>query len=77
LRGVSAVIRQAAERVRSARTIGEARAAVRDALTAVRSAIALIKVDDPAVARIQVRQATTIRTALERVDIRLASAGGL
>ncbi|WP_293855565.1 filamentous hemagglutinin N-terminal domain-containing protein [uncultured Alsobacter sp.] len=77
LRGISAVIREAAARVRSARTIGEARSAVRDALTAVRGAIALIKVDDPAVARIQVRQASTIRTALERVDLRLASAGGL
>lgn len=77
LRGISAVIREAAERVRTARTVGEARAAVRDALTAVGSAIALIKVDDPAVARIQIRQATAIRSALERVDLRLASAGGL
>jgi hypothetical protein len=77
LRGVSAVIREAARRVRTARTISEARTAVRSAITEVRKAIALIRADEPALARVQMRQGNRIETALQSVENRLAKAVGL
>lgn len=76
-RGISATIREAARRVRAAGTIEEARGAVRTAVVAVRKAIALLKADEPEVARIQVRQGNTIASALSSVETKLAKATGL
>ncbi|MCB4805494.1 filamentous hemagglutinin family protein [Methylobacterium brachiatum] len=76
-RGLPAVIRQAARQVRAARTVTEARAAVQVALVAVKKAISLVRADDPAVARIQVRQGNAIYTALQVADNRLSRAVGL
>lgn len=77
LRAVTGVIREAARKVRAARTIADARAAVRVAVTEVRKAIALIRADEPTVARLQVRQGNAIASALQSVDTRLARAVGL
>ena len=76
-RGVAATIRQAAARVRAARTVQQARAAVRVAISEVRKAIALLKADEPEVARIQVRTGTTIASALSSVETKLSKAVGL
>lgn len=76
-RSLPAVIRQAAQRVRAARTVAEARAAVNVAVVAVRKAISLLRADEPAVARIQVRQGNAIASALRTVDNRLSRAVGL
>ncbi|WHQ68594.1 filamentous hemagglutinin N-terminal domain-containing protein [Methylorubrum extorquens] len=76
-RGLPAVIRQAARQVKAARTVAEARAAVRVAVVAVRKAIALLRADEPAVARIQSRQGNAIASALRMVDNRLSRATGL
>jgi filamentous hemagglutinin family protein len=77
LRAVTAIIRTAVAQVRAARTVGEARAAVQTAITAVRKVITLLKADDPAVARLQRQEGTTIATALQSVDTHLARAVGL
>lgn len=77
LRGIPAVIRQAARQVRAARTVQEARAAVGAALVEVRKAIALIRADDPAIGQLQLRQANRIASALGSVETRLARATGL
>lgn len=77
LRNVTGVIREAARRVRAARTIAEARTAVRVAVVAVRKAITLIRADDPNVARLQVRQGNAIASALRSVETRLSRAVGL
>lgn len=77
LRNVTGVIREAARRVRAARTIAEARTAVRVAVVAVRKAITLIRADDPNVARLQVRQGNVIASALRSVETRLSRAVGL
>ena len=77
LRGVSAVIREAARKVRVARSFEEARSAVRTAVAEVRKAIALIRADDPAVASAQVQQGDRIANALGSVETRLARAVGL
>ncbi len=76
-RSLPAVIRQAAQQVRAARTVVEARAAVQVAVVAVRKAISLLRADEPAVARIQVRQGNAIASALRTVETRLARAVGL
>jgi len=47
------------------------------ALVAVKKAISLVRADDPAVARIQVRQGNAIYTALQVADNRLSRAVGL
>lgn len=77
MRGIPAVIRQAARQVRTARTIQEARAAVGAALVEVRKAIALIRADDPAIGQLQLRQANRIASALGSVETRLSRATGL
>ncbi len=77
MRGVSAIIRRAAQQVRAARTMQEARAAVGAALTEVRKAIALIRADDPAIGRLQLQQANRIVSALGSVQTRFARATGL
>jgi hypothetical protein len=77
LRSIPAAIREAARRVRTARTAEEAQAAVRTAVGEVRKAIALLRADEPEVARIQVRQASTIAAALSSVEAKLAKATGL
>ncbi|VUD75005.1 beta strand repeat-containing protein [Methylobacterium symbioticum] len=76
-RSLPAVIRQAARQVRTATTVAEARAAVRVAVVAVRKAISLLRADEPAVARLQVRQGNAIASALRTVDNRLSRAVGL
>lgn len=76
-RSLPAVIRQAARQVRAATTVAEARAAVRVAVVAVRKAISLLRADEPAVARLQVRQGNAIASALRTVDNRLSRAVGL
>ena len=77
LRGVAAVIREAARKVRVARSFEEARSAVRTAVAEVRKAIALIRADDPSVASAQVQQGDRIANALGSVETRLARAVGL
>jgi hypothetical protein len=77
LRGVSAFIREAARRVRASRTVSEARAAVRTAIREIHKVIALLRADEPTVARIQVRQGNRIEAALQSVENRLAKAVGL
>jgi filamentous hemagglutinin family protein len=77
LRGIPAVIRQAARQVRAARTIQEARAAVGSAVAEVRKAIALIRADDPAIGRQQIQQANRIASALGAVESKLSRATGL
>jgi filamentous hemagglutinin family protein len=76
-RGVAATIRQAARQVRVARTVTAARAAVRTAVAEIRKAIALVRADEPEVARIQVRQGNAIASALQSVETKLAKAVGL
>jgi hypothetical protein len=76
-RGVAATIRQAARQVRVARTVSAARAAVRTAIAEIRKAIALVRADEPEVARIQVRQGNAIASALQWVETKLAKAVGL
>ncbi|MCJ2012733.1 filamentous hemagglutinin N-terminal domain-containing protein [Methylobacterium sp. J-076] len=76
-RGLPAVIRQAAQQVKAARTVAEARAAVAVAVVAVRKAISLLRADEPAVTRIQLRQGNAIASALRTVDSRLSRAVGL
>ena len=70
-RGIAATIRQAAQRVRTAHTVQEARAAVRVAVSAVRKAIALLRADDePAIARIQIQQgASPARARAEAKEV--------
>ena len=77
LRAVTAVIREAARRVQTVATVAEARTIVRAAVTEVRRAIALLRADEPAVARLQVRQGNVIASALQSVDTKLARAVGL
>ena len=77
LRTVTAVIRQTAQRVRAAPNSAAARVAVRAAVSEVRKAIALIRADEPAVARLQVRQGNVIASALQKVDAGLSRAVGL
>jgi filamentous hemagglutinin family protein len=77
LRRVTAVIREAAARVRVARTIEAARRAVRTAVVEVRRAIALIRADEPQLARVQTQQGQTIASALASVENRLDRAVGL
>ena len=77
LRGIPAVIRQAARQVRAARTIQEARAAVGSAVAEVRKAIALLRADDPSIGRLQIQQANRIASALGSVESRLSRATGL
>ena len=77
LRGIPAVIRQAARQVRAARTVQEARAAVGTAVAEVRKAIALLRADDPSIGRLQVQQANRIASALGSVENRLSRATGL
>lgn len=77
MRGIPAAIRQAARKVRAARTIQEARAAVGAAVAEVRKAIALIRADDPAIGRLQLQQANRIASALGSVESRLSRATGL
>lgn len=77
MRGIPAVIRQAAREVRAARTVQEARAAVGTAVAEVRKAIALIRADDPAIGRLQLQQANRIVSALGSVETRLSRATGL
>jgi len=77
LRGIPAVIRQAARQVRAARTIQEARAAVGSAVAEVRKAIALLRADDPSIGRLQIQQANRIAAALGSVESRLSRATGL
>ncbi|WP_048709573.1 filamentous hemagglutinin N-terminal domain-containing protein [Microvirga massiliensis] len=70
-RGIAATIRQTAQRVRVARTVQEARAAVRVAISVVRKAIALLRADDePAIARIQIQQgASPTRARAEAKEV--------
>lgn len=77
LRGIPAVIRQAARQVRAARTIQEARAAVGSAVAEVRKAIALLRADDPSIGRLQIQRANRIASALGSVESRLSRATGL
>ena len=77
MKGVSAIVRDAARKVRNAKTISEARASVRAAVVEVRKAIALIRADEPGVAQLQIRQGNVIASALENVDLKLAKAVGL
>ena len=72
----TAVIREAARAVQTG-TVAQARAVVRNAVAEVRKAIALIRADEPAVARLQVRQGNAIASALQSVETRLARAVGL
>lgn len=76
-RNIPAVVRQAAQKIRVARTITEARQAVRVAVVAVRKAIALIRADEPAVAQRQKREGNAIASALQSVDNRLSKSVGL
>ena len=71
------MIREAARKVRVARSFEEARSAVRTAVAEVRKAIALIRADDPSVASAQVQQGDRIANALGSVETRLARAVGL
>ena len=77
LQNVAAVIREAARGVRAAPSVAAARAVVQTAVAEIRKAIALIRADDPAVSRLQVRQGNVIASALQSVDNRLARAVGL
>ena len=77
MKGVSAIVRDAARKVRNAKSIAEARASVRAAVVEVRKAIALIRADEPGVAQLQIRQGNVIASALENVDIKLSKAVGL
>ena len=76
-KGIAAAIHEAARDVRSARTIGEARAAVRKAIATVHKAIALLRADDKDVSELQIRQGQSIERALKVVDISLNRATGI
>ncbi len=77
MKGVSAIVRDAARKVRNAKTVAEARASVRAAVVEVRKAIALIRADEPGVAQLQIRQGNVIASALENVEVKLSKAVGL
>jgi hypothetical protein len=76
-KAIPAIVAQTARRVRAATTHRQARAAVSAAVAEIRKSIALIKADEPVLARLETRAGTAVADGLQLADAKLEKAIGL